>query len=151
LISKLDHSNKNIALNIREVFQESYAVEAEILKAIDFPPLKRPIEDFINSTNSFYGYTVNQKLAGITEIKEEELFIHIQSLVVKPEYFRQGIAQHLLDFVFSSILKDKYIVETGTENIPAINLYMKNGFSEVKQWDTDHGVRKVKFEKFTVL
>lgn len=147
MISILDHSNKNIALSIIEVFQESYAVEAEILKAVDFPPLKRPIEDFINSTNSFFGFTVDQKLAGIVEIKEEKEFVHIQSLVVKPDYFRQGIAQQLIDFVFSHYVTPKYMVETGIDNTPAVNLYLKNKFIEFKQWDTDHGVRKVRFER----
>jgi len=146
LISTLDHSNKVIAGKIREVFQESYAVEAKILKAVDFPPLKRSFEDFINSTNSFFGYTIEQKLAGITEIKDETEFVHIQSLVVKPDYFRQGIAQQLMDFVFKNYVTPKFMVETGIENTPAVHLYLKNGFTEIKQWDTDHGVRKVRFE-----
>lgn len=151
MISQLDHINKNIADNIRELFQESYAVEAKILKAIDFPPLKRPVEDYINSSNSFFGYIIDNNLAGIVEIKEDTLFVHIQSLVVKPDYFRRGIAQQLLDFTFNKYVTPKFMVETGIDNLPAVNLYLKNGFIELKQWDTDHGVRKVRFEKISDL
>lgn len=147
MIIKLDHSNKLIAKQIRALFQESYAVEADILNAIDFPPLKRPIEDFIDCPNLFFGLYVDNNLAGIVEIKIEELIIHIQSLVVKPDYFRKGIAQQLLDYIFNSIKSKKYIVETGINNTPAVNLYLKNEFIEVRQWDTDHGVRKVRFQR----
>ena len=39
------------------------------------------------------------------------------------------------------------MVETGVENEPAILLYKKFGFKEVKQWDTDHGIRKIRLER----
>ena len=39
------------------------------------------------------------------------------------------------------------MVETGVDNEPVIKLYKKLGFKEVKQWDTDFGIRKVLFEK----
>jgi hypothetical protein len=32
-------------------------------------------------------------------------------------------------------------------NMPATKLYKKFNFIEVAQWDTDHGVRKIKFER----
>jgi len=38
-------------------------------------------------------------------------------------------------------------VETGLKNEPTTQLYLKLGFREVYQYDTDHGVRKVRFEK----
>lgn len=146
MIRKLLHSNPNIAQNIYTVFQESYAVEAEILNAIDFPPLKRPLDNFINSDNSFYGFIVEDKLAAVIEIKTEETHISIDSLVVKPSFFRQGIAQQLIRFIFEKYQSNKYIVETGLANKPAVKLYTKLGFVEMDQWDTDFGVRKVRFE-----
>jgi predicted GNAT family N-acyltransferase len=39
-----------------------------------------------------------------------------------------------------------FVVETGLANEPASKLYRKFGFTEVKIWDTDHGIRKIKFE-----
>ncbi|MEJ2584117.1 MAG: hypothetical protein P8Z38_03455 [Robiginitalea sp.] len=38
-------------------------------------------------------------------------------------------------------------METGLDNGPATALYRKFGFREILQYDTDHGVRKVRFEK----
>ena len=40
-----------------------------------------------------------------------------------------------------------FTVETGLVNQPAIKLYKGFGFQETKQWETDHGVRKIRFEK----
>jgi hypothetical protein len=36
-------------------------------------------------------------------------------------------------------------VETGLANGPATALYQAFGFKVVRQWDTDHGVRKIRF------
>ncbi|WP_298512149.1 N-acetyltransferase [uncultured Kordia sp.] len=147
MIKKLQHTSKEIATEIRSVFQVSYAVEAKLLKAVDFPPLKRPLESFLNSDNHFFGYIKKNELAAVVEIHHTTKHTHIQSLVVAPKFFRQGIASQLIKFVFDSYDSDIFMVETGVENGPATTLYRKFGFKEVKQWDTDHGVRKVKFER----
>ena len=39
------------------------------------------------------------------------------------------------------------MVETGFDNEPASLLYKSLGFKEVKQWDTEIGIRKIRFEK----
>jgi ribosomal protein S18 acetylase RimI-like enzyme len=41
---------------------------------------------------------------------------------------------------------NRMTVETGLDNKPAIALYESFGFKEVKQYDTDHGIRKIRFE-----
>ena len=43
MIQKLDNNDLEVAETIRNIFQLSYAVEAELLQAIDFPPLHRPL------------------------------------------------------------------------------------------------------------
>lgn len=147
MILKLQHTNKQTAAEIRTVFQVSYAVEAKLLNAVDFPPLKRPLEDFINSETQFFGYLKNDELAGVIEIDHNTERTYINSLVVAPKFFRQGIASQILEFVFNNYDSNVFMVETGVANGPAKTLYKKFGFTEVKQWDTDHGVRKVKFER----
>jgi len=147
MIKKLQQTNNETAAEIRSVFQVSYAVEAKLLNAIDFPPLKRQLEDFINSETQFFGYLTNNELAGVVEIDHNTERTYIKSLVVAPKFFRQGIASQLLEFVFDTFDSNVFMVETGVANDPATTLYKKFGFKEVKQWDTDHGVRKVKFER----
>lgn len=147
MIEKLQHQNPKTANQIKDVFHQSYSVEAKLLEATDFPPLKRTIESYMNSQNAFYGYFEHKVLAGIIEIESKDQYTDINSLVVHPNFFRRGIASKLLDFLLKKFDSSLYTVETGVKNIPAIALYSKFGFKETKQWDTDFGVRKVLFEK----
>ncbi|MDG1329553.1 MAG: N-acetyltransferase [Flavobacteriaceae bacterium] len=147
MIKRLKNNDLEIAKKIRSVFQLSYKVEANILNATDFPPLKRPLENYVNSNTAFFGYLKNQKLAGVIEIEHNNNFTHINSLVVDPVFFRQGIARKLMEYVFNTFDSKLFVVETGLENGPATKLYKKFDFKEVKQWNTDHGVRKIQFER----
>ena len=147
MIEKLQHHTIEISNQIHSVFQLSYAVEAKLLDAIDFPPLKRPLESYQNSDTIFYGYLEGTELAGVIEINPTDKYIEIDSLVILPKFFRQGIAKKLLTFVFERFETTLFIVETGVNNKPATQLYKKLGFKETKQWDTDFGIRKVRFER----
>lgn len=146
MIKKLQNNQIEIAEKIRTVFLASYKVEAELLKATDFPPLKRPLEKYINTNTIFFGYFLDGNLAGVVEIIADKDFTHIRSLVVSPSYFRKGIGSSLVEFTLNNFDTNLFIVETGVDNAPASELYKKFGFIEVNQWDTDHGVRKIKFE-----
>lgn len=147
MIEKLQNINIEISNQIHSVFQLSYAVEAKLLDVTNFPPLKRPLESYLKSNNMFFGYLVNKELAGIIEIEHNNKYTDINSLVVNPTFFRRGIARKLLEFVFNSFDSKLFIVETGVNNRPANELYKKFGFKEVKQWDTDFGIRKILFER----
>ena len=147
MIEKIDNKWNQIALEIRRIFQASYAIEAKMLKAIDFPPLKRTISQFIDSNSEFYAYYMKQNIAGLIEISSNQSITHIQSLVVYPKYFRQGIGKKLVMFVLDTYTSTDFTVETGIDNHPAIKLYISLGFEEQNQWDTDYGVRKVRFKK----
>ncbi|MGD1892574.1 MAG: GNAT family N-acetyltransferase [Cyclobacteriaceae bacterium] len=147
MIKELHNNDLEIASQIYSVFQLSYAVEAKLLNANDFPPLRRSLESYLNSTNDFYGYFEKNELAGVIEVEITANYVDINSLVVKPQFFRRGIGRKLLEFIFNRFNSNLYIVETGVKNKPATELYKKLGFKEIKQWDTDFGIRKILFEK----
>lgn len=147
MIKRLNNKDQEVSKQIKVVFQASYAVEAKLLNAIDFPPLKRSLESYIKSENDFYGFIDKEELAGVIEINTNKNKTHIQSLVVHPIFFRQGIARKLMEFVLNYYTSDTFMVETGVENEPASLLYKKMDFKEVKQWDTPFGIRKIRFEK----
>jgi len=147
MIEKLQNDDIEISKKILSLFQVSYRIEAKLLNATDFPPLKRTLENYIESGTEFFGYFKDQDLAGVIEIDYNNNFTHINSLVVDPIFFRQGIARKLMEFVFITFDSTLFVVETGLENGPATKLYKNFGFIEVKQWDTDHGIRKIKFER----
>ena len=147
MIIKINNKKKNIANQIRNVFQASYIVESKLLNAVDFPPLKRTISQFLNSNTEFYAYYINKNIAGVIEIENNQDLTHIQSLVVYPNYFRKGIGRTLVQFVLDTYNTKIFTVETGLENYPAIQLYTSFGFKKQDQWDTNHGVIKVRFKK----
>ena len=147
MVIKINNKETKIAEEIRAIFQASYAVEAEILKAVDFPPLKRTVSQFVNSNSEFYAFYIINNIAGIIEIDSHDDLTHIQSLVVDPKYFRKGIGRKLVQFTLDTYKSKLFTVETGTDNEPAIKLYENLGFQELKQWNTNHGIRKVRFEK----
>lgn len=147
MIKKLDHTDPSTTEKIQNVFRRSYAVEAELLGATDFPPLKRSLKSFLESSNTFYGFMIDGKIAGAMEIDASTNSTHIQSLVVDPNYFRRGIGSALLKFVFKTYDTPSFTVETGLDNGPATALYLRFGFKEVRQYDTDHGIQKIRFER----
>lgn len=148
MIQKLNHQDLQIAEMIYDLRQVSYAVEAELLQAEDFPPLKRSVEEIRTSDTTFYALYRNNEPAAIVEIKHEKNRTHTCSLVVHPQYFRQGLGRELMSFVLRTRDSELFTVETGLDNVPAIRLYEKLGFREVGQYDTPFGVRKIKLEMF---
>ena len=100
----------------------------------------------MNSNNAFFAYHLDKKMLGAIEI-DNATSTHIQSLVVHPNIFRQGIGKKLISFVLDHYTSKLFTVETGIANYPAIKLYRQFNFQETKQWDTDHGIRKIRFER----
>ena len=147
MIQKIDHKNTAVAHQLYALFQASYAVEARLLGAVDFPPLQRKADNLMASQNVFYGYYMGGTLAAATEIDQGAESTHIQSLVVHPKFFRKGIGAALVTFILETYSTKVFTVETGADNGPATQLYHKLGFQELFEYDTDHGVRKVRFEK----
>jgi len=147
MIQKLDNKNIEFARKMKAVFHASYTIEAALLQADNFPPLQRQIPAYMDAETEFFGFWENEELAAVVELHLDPKQIHIQSLVVAPNYFRQGIGRKLVQYVLDSFSSELFMVETGSANQPAIALYESFGFEEVLQWDTEHGIRKVRFEK----
>jgi ribosomal protein S18 acetylase RimI-like enzyme len=101
----------------------------------------------LESKNDYYGYLIDDVVGAVIEIINNGKSIHIQSLVVDPKFFRQGIAQNLISYLFDSFDSEIYTVETGAANQPAVTLYEKNGFMEIEQYYAEFDIRKVRFER----
>lgn len=143
VFQKLASSENSIVHEIYTVFQRSYRVEAQLIGTLNFPPLLRSKKEIKASSSYFYGVYVGSLIAGVIEVAIENSCLHIHSLTVEPHYFRQGVADTLIQGVFNLFNSPKAIVETAAVNIPAINLYKKHGFSEYKRWVPSHGIEKV--------
>ena len=146
MIKRIDNFNLDNANKIWHIFQNSYAVEANILKVDDFPPLKRCVTQIIQSNNNFFAFCDNSDLVALIEIDIKEK-IHIQSLVVCPDHFRKGYAKKLVKYVLSMFDSHVFTVETGFDNLPAKNLYSSLGFTEMLQYEAAYGIKKIKYER----
>ena len=148
MIVKLDNKKTKVSKEIHSIFQASYKIEAILLQVTTFPPLKRKLSELCTSINSFYGYFLNNELSAVIEIDNNSISTHIQSLAVHPKHFRKGIAKQLIQFILDYYKSEIFTVETGLRNKPAIDLYTSFNFKESKQFDTNHGVRKIRLNKF---
>ena len=146
MIALIEHKKQDKALDIRRVFQVSYKIEAELLGAVHFPPLSRRIEAFYNCPNDFVGYYEDHKLVAVIEMKKEVSSMHIQSLVVDPDYFRRGIARKLIQFVLEHYAITQFTVETGRDNGPARKLYEGFGFVLQKTYTAAENITKVRYQ-----
>jgi len=143
MIETLNNKSALVAEKLFTIWQESYRVEAKLLQVLDFPPLNRTVADFINSSTRFYSFVKDDNYNAVMELRDNDDVLHIQSLVVQPSQFRKGLASKMIAFVLSENMEYNFTVETGCDNLPAINLYLKFGFVETKQYETDYGIRKI--------
>ena len=143
-LRKLDHRHEAMALQIHRLSLSSYQIEAELLGVTEFPPLNRTVDDILNSSSQFFGCFKNNHLAAAVEIENTGPHqINIASLVVSPDYFRQGLGSRLVSWTLEHIPWKVATVSTEIGNIPAIRLYEKLGFQKSSQRRLD--------ETFTIV
>lgn len=126
----------------------AYRLEAEWIGFHEIPPLLDTVESIQRCNESFYGYiSDDMELIGAIAVEtEEEGTRTISRMMVHPDYFRQGIAGQLIEYVLElnrSI--SRFIVSTVLKNIPASNLYQKYGFQPVYTEEVAPGVELTTF------
>lgn len=148
MISKLDLKNKDIVKQILQLQMSSYRVEADIIGYDEIPPLKDTIETLSKCEETFYGYYSEEGLAGLISYEIEDDTLDICRMAINPQFFRRGIAQELINFVEkqNNCIK-KIMVSTGSENKPAVSLYLKLGFKPVEDISISEGIYITRFEK----
>jgi len=148
MIRKLDFSNKNTVNNVLELQIASYKIEAELIGFYEIPPLKDTIDSLKECGEIFYGYFIEDILAGIVSYKIIEDVLDIHRVAVHPCFFKRGIAGKLVDFVegINSGI-NKVVVCTGKKNIPAVSLYLKKGYKKMNDIEVSKGIYITEFEK----
>lgn len=143
----LINSQNEVSEAIWELFQESYAIEAKLIGAKDFPPLQRTVREIQASDNSFIGIANNHIVHALLEYTVMFTAIEIHSLVVAPSHFRKGLAGYLLRELAELHRGKTQIVETSLHNLPAINLYQKHGFKKAESFINPAGFKIVGFRR----
>lgn len=148
MISKIDFTNFGLLKQLYELQRTSYLIEAKLIGFFEIPPLIESMADLQQCDETFLGYFNDEELAGAISYTVEGNELTICRMVVHPNHFRKGIAQNLLKYMEENnrqLVVCK--VSTGKENIPAKNLYLKNGFQFVQDHEVAPGLFISNFEK----
>ena len=121
----------------------AYAQEAKLLQVEHFAPLDRTPEDIRTSSEYYLGALHGNVIVGSLSLgsDDEPDRINIASLVVHPEYQRQGIGRSLLTEALRRGEGMTFSVSTGAKNTPALALYGEfRGVSPRNDWPRGTGV-----------
>ncbi|PGX91154.1 GNAT family N-acetyltransferase [Bacillus cereus] len=141
MIQKLIVNSYDTAMSILKIQIPAYEIEARYINSTAIPRLYDTVTDIQNCDETFYGYFHEDSLTGFISFKVDEDVVDIHRLVVSPDHFNKGIATKLLLHIFDMFSSSEaYIVQTGKENMPALSLYKKHGFIEVKDIILPDGV-----------
>lgn len=139
----LDHRSESVAVQIHALFQRSYEVEARLIGAEDFPPLRRTVQQIRSSPGACLGARQGLDLVAAVEYAIDGSHLDIENLAVDPGYFRQGWGTRLLQALLERVAWRTATVETAAGNLPAVALYEKTGFSLSRRWTTAECIEKV--------
>lgn len=141
MIRLIDVTNQEMAKSLLEVQLPAYKVEAELIGFDGIPALKDTVETLSNCGETFYGYFIDEELAGAISYKEDEEMVDIHRLIVHPDHFRKGIGKELVSYILDIVACGrKVIVSTGAQNYPAMQLYRSLGFEEKKDVEVGPGI-----------
>ncbi|MBE6066927.1 MAG: GNAT family N-acetyltransferase [Clostridium lundense] len=148
MLKKLALTNIKIAESVLQLQIASYKIEAELIGSHEIPPLKDTLDSLTKCDEIFYGYFINDILAGIISYKINANILDIHRVAVHPCFFKRGIAGKMISFIEKiQDTIDKVVVCTGKENLPAVNLYLKNGYQKVKDIEVSKRIYLTEFEK----
>lgn len=134
MITRIDVKDRIQALELLSLQMQAYLVEADRIGFPDLPPLRDTLDALKESKETFYGYRVDDELAGAVGYTREDGNVTICRLMVSPSWFRRGYGRALLQFVESKEADaTNFTVSTASRNEPAIRLYERFGYQPVEE------------------
>ncbi|MGM9834407.1 MAG: GNAT family N-acetyltransferase [Bacilli bacterium] len=120
---------KQISLNDEKTFYElGLRLKANFKDLYDLKVLLSSDYNFI------FGYYKDGVLSAFLHLSKSFEVVDIVNIVVAKKHEREGIASILLNYAFKYFKDvDKFILEVNVNNLSAINLYKKNGFTIISK------------------
>jgi ribosomal protein S18 acetylase RimI-like enzyme len=130
-----------IARDVLALQRAAYAVEAALIGSDGIPALTETLDQLREAGETWLGCLDAEGLSGAVAWQRlDDGTIDICRLVVAPRAFRGGVATALLDELDRRHPGLPMIVSTGTANEPALNLYRRRGFGQVRQREAAPGL-----------
>ena len=152
MIELIDIQDDVLAEQVLTVQRPSYQQESDLIEYPNLPPLFETVADLQNSDETFVGYWLDGQLAGVLSYEQTDEGLHIDRLVVHPNYFRRGIGRALLAWVETAVSTPSpspITVSTAAKNQPAIKLYQSQGYTIVQHKTLPDGLELVLLRKQT--
>ncbi|ASA24141.1 GNAT family N-acetyltransferase [Paenibacillus donghaensis] len=149
-IVKLDLQDESTVDELWSLQHKAYRLEAELIGFHEIPPLLETRDMLRSSREAFYGCVDDEgDLMGAVAAEEESPGnLTVTRMMVGPQYFRQGVAGRLLEYIFTQYAGMKqFTVSTGKLNLPAVALYTKHGFIPVSVEEVAPGVELIEFHR----
>ena len=126
----------------------AYAVEAQLIGAVELPPMRETPAQLRASGETFLGAHRVGRLVGAVSYKRHGGTVDIHRLVVDPAAFRGGVATALLDALEAREAgAEHWTVGTGAANAPARALYERRGYAVTEQRVVPGGIRWVRLDR----
>ena len=145
MIEAIDPVNTDIAQRIVYIQRSAYSVEASLIGFDGIPQLDEAVEDVMALNNlQWRGAFDGNALAGVIAWQIEQDVIEIDRLAIDPRFARRGHGRQLV----RAVPPDRTtIVSTGTDNRPACDLYVSEGFTEVGRTEVAAGIFTTQFSR----
>ncbi|MCX5182970.1 GNAT family N-acetyltransferase [Streptomyces sp. NBC_00268] len=150
VVSELDLADEATAAAVHRIGRRAYAVEADLISFDGIPALRESLEEMQALPWNWLGaktdggqivaFVAWQQLAG-------EGGIDIARVCVDPPWFRHGLASRLLGHLLADSAPSGHVlVSTGADNLPAIALYERHGFTRVGTTEPAPNLRMAQFQ-----
>ena len=145
-LERLDLTQQGVAAAVLELQRRAYGIEAELIGSGEIPQLSETLEELQASAETFLGAYLEGILVGMISWRVDAGVLDLHRLVVDPNRLRAGIGAALVRAALAAEPEaDRAVVQTGSCNEPAKQLYRREGFEEIDEVEVVPGLRVTRF------
>lgn len=134
-------ADDDLAREVLALQRQAYAVEAALIGSNGIPALTESLDELRAAGETWLGVFDATGLCGAVAWQRlDDDTIDICRLVVAPRSFRAGVATALLDELDRRYPSNPMVVSTGSANAPALELYRRRGFRQVRRREAAPGL-----------
>ncbi|MFB7781992.1 GNAT family N-acetyltransferase [Streptomyces vinaceus] len=149
LLRELDLTDDATAASVHAVGRRAYAVEADLIGFSEIPTLRETLQELRAQPLRWAGaLTDDGQLAAFVAWQQpaSDDDVDVHRVCVDPPWFREGLASKLFAHLLTAWTPSAdVLVSTGADNLPAVALYERLGFSRVGTSHPAPGLRMAEF------
>jgi GNAT superfamily N-acetyltransferase len=145
-LERLDLTQQGVAAAVLDLQRRAYRIEAELIGSDEIPGLSEALEELQASGETFLGAYLEGTLVGTISWRVDAGVLDLHRLVLDPSRVRAGIGTTPVRAALTAEPEaDRAVVQTGSSNEPAKQLYRREGFEEIDEVEVVPGLRVTRF------